>query len=87
MIMEGFAVTGSRRIHATEAGAAQDKAQKAVTETWFSPELKVELRSTTQVAQSVTRTTRLTGIVPGEPDPALFQVPAGYAVQENSQPK
>lgn len=87
MIMEGFAVTGSRRIHANEAGAAQDKAQTAVTESWFSPELKVELLATTQLAQSVTRTTRLTRIVPGEPDPALFQVPAGYAVQENSQQK
>jgi hypothetical protein len=86
MVLEGFSVTGSRRTHANEAGAA-DKSQKAVTENWFSPELKIELLSTTQVSQSATRTTKLSNIVPGEPDPTLFQTPADYAIQENSQQK
>ena len=87
MTIEGFAVTGSRRTHANEASDAKDKLQKAVTESWFSPELKVELLSTAQVAQSATQTTRLMYIVPGEPDPALFQAPADYDVQESSRQK
>ena len=87
MVLEGFSVTGTRRAHANEASAAKDKPQNAITESWFSAELKIELLSTTQVSQSVTRTTKLTNIVPGEPDPTLFQAPADYAVQENSQQK
>jgi hypothetical protein len=87
MIVEGFSVTGIRRAHPVAASAAKDKPQNAITESWFSAELKIELLSTTQVSQSVTRTTKLTNIVPGEPDPTLFQTPADYAVQENSQQK
>jgi hypothetical protein len=85
MMMEGFSVTGTRRTRPAEAGAAPDKT--AVTESWFSPELKVELLAMTRVSRSTTRTTRLTNIVPGEPDPSLFQIPAGYAVRHNLQQK
>lgn len=87
MTIEGFAVTGSRRAHANEASVAKDRFHSAVTESWFSPELKIELLATTQAAQSTTRTTRLMNIVPGEPDPALFQSPADYATQESSRQK
>jgi hypothetical protein len=87
MTIEGFAVTGSRRTHTDAMGAARDKPQSAVAESWFSPELKVELLATTQVTPSVTRTTRLMNIMPGEPDPSLFQTPADYAVQESSRQK
>ena len=82
-MMEGFSVTGSRHTRPAEAGAAG----KMAVESWFSSELKVELLATTHVSQSVTRTTRLTNIVPGEPDPSLFQIPIGYAVRGNLQQK
>lgn len=84
--IEGFLVAGTRRTRSAEAGATKDTTVNVVTQTWFSPDLKVELLST-QVSPSTTRTTRLKNIVSGEPDPALFQVPADYAVQEGSQPK
>ncbi len=84
MTMEGFLVTGSRRTH---AGAVKDKSQPLVTESWFSTELKVELLVTTQVSSSLVRTTRLMNLVQGEPDPQLFQIPAGYSVLDNSQQK
>jgi hypothetical protein len=83
MMMEGFSVTGSRHTRPAEAGAAG----KMAVESWFCSELKVELLATTHVSQSVTRTTRLTNIVPGEPDPSLFQIPIGYAVRGNLQQK
>jgi len=86
-MMEGFSVSGTRRTHPAEAGTANNKALNAVTDSWFSPDLKVELLATTQVSQSVTRTTRLTNIVPGEPDPALFQLPYGYAIRESAGQK
>jgi hypothetical protein len=85
MMMEGFSVTGARRTRPAEAGATKGKTP--VSESWFSPELKVELLTTTQLSQSVTRTTRLTNIAPGEPDPSLFQIPLGYAVRDNLQQK
>jgi hypothetical protein len=87
MTIEGFLVTGSRRAHANEATVAKGGPQGAEIETWFSPELKVELQTTTRLSPTVSQTTRLTKIASGEPDPLLFQVPAGYTVQDNSQPK
>jgi len=83
MMMEGFSVTGSRHRRPAEAGAAG----KVAVESWFCSELKVELLATTHVSQSVTRTTRLTNIVPGEPDPSLFQIPISYTVRNNLQQK
>lgn len=85
MSMEGFSVTGTRSTHPVVE--ATDKAKIAVTESWFSPDLKVVLVSTTQLPQAVTQTTRLINIAPGAPDPALFQAPAGYAITDHSQPK
>jgi hypothetical protein len=87
MTMEGFTVTGTRSTHPADASAAKDKAQIAITESWFSSELKVELLAITQLPQAVTQSTRPINIMPGVPDPALFQAPAGYAVQDHSQPK
>ena len=85
MMVEGFAVTGTRRT--ADAGATKGAAPNIVTETWFSKELKVDLLVTRQAAQSASRTTRLTNIAPGEPDPTVFQVPADYTVQEGGQAK
>jgi hypothetical protein len=85
MIVEGFAVTGTRRTGATEA--ARVPAQNVVTESWFSKELKVDLLITRRGPLSTSRTTRLTNITPGETDPTLFQIPADYTVRDNSQAK
>ena len=87
MTLEGFSVTGTRSAHPAKAGTTADKAQTAFTESWFSSELKVELLSITQLPQALTDTTRLINIVPGEPDPSLFQAPADYTVQDNSKSK
>jgi hypothetical protein len=87
MILEGFAVNGRRRTSTNEGGTVKSASQKTVTESWFSRELKVELLVITQDSHSVSRSTRLTNIVPGEPDPGLFQPPADYTIQENLQAK
>ena len=84
MMMEGFAVTGTRRAGATES--AKSHAQNIMTESWFSKELKVDLLVSRQ-GQSASRTIRLTNITPGEPDPTVFQVPADYTVRDNFQAK
>lgn len=81
MMMEGFAVNGTRHASATKSASAN-----VVTESWFSKELNVDLLVNRQ-GQSASRTTRLTNITPGEPDPTLFQVPADYTVRDNSEAK
>jgi hypothetical protein len=86
MMMEGFAVSGTRRAGVSAASAAKGALPTTVTEAWFSPELRVDLLVTSQ-GLSTSRTTRLTNISLGEPDPNLFQIPADYAVQEGGQAK
>jgi hypothetical protein len=87
MMMEGFAVTGTRRAGASAASTAKSTLPNTVTESWFSKELKVDLLVTRQGTQSANRTTKLTNITPGEPDPTVFQIPADYTVRDNSQAK
>ncbi|HET9282086.1 MAG TPA: hypothetical protein VFR24_09005 [Candidatus Angelobacter sp.] len=87
MTLEGFSVIGTRSAHPLKAGTAADKAQTAFTESWFSPELNIELLSITQLPQALTETTRLINIAPGEPDSNLFQAPVDYTVQDHSQSK
>lgn len=86
MMMEGFAVIGTRRAGAPVASAKAGASANTATESWFSKELKVDLLVSRQ-GQSASRTTRLTNISPGEPDSTLFQVPADYKVQDISQTK
>jgi len=86
--MQGFAVTGRRRTLPAEARpAGGEKARNIVTEAWFSPELKIELQARTEDPVLGVRTTKLVNISNGEPDPALFQIPADYTIQDNSSRK
>ena len=86
--MQGFAVTGRRRTLPAEARpAGGDKARNIVMETWFSPELKIELQARTEDPALGARTTKLVNIANGELDPALFQIPADYTIQDNSSRK
>lgn len=73
--MQGFRVTGTRITRLTE------DSENMVTEFWFSPELKIELHARTAGPRMGETTTRLENIVAGEPDRALFEVPADYAVK------
>lgn len=68
-----------------DAAAAQGTAaapmQKTYThETWFSPDLKLEV-SSTEMGGRITRSDVLTSFTKGEPDAALFKIPEGYTVK------
>jgi len=83
--MEGFAVTGSRRTMPAEARpAGSETSRNIAVETWYSPELKIELESKIEDPKLGVRTTKLVNIVNGEPDPAMFQIPADYTIKDNS---
>jgi hypothetical protein len=75
--LQGFSVTGSRR---TRPAAAQ-KGQPVAVETWFSPELKIELQARTDGPDGSATTTHLENIVTAEPDRAMFEPPADYVVK------
>jgi hypothetical protein len=53
-----------------------------VRETWMSPELKIIVYSTDDDPRTGSRTTEITNLDRGEPDPALFQVPEGYTIKD-----
>jgi hypothetical protein len=46
-----------------------------------SPDLHLTVLLTVSSPDGVQSTTRLTNLARGEPDPALFQVPAGYLIR------
>jgi hypothetical protein len=61
---------------------ANDRPINVVLETWISPALKAAVFSVRDNSIVGMRTTRLTKIGRSEPDPALFQVPSGYRIED-----
>jgi hypothetical protein len=81
--LEGVEATGTRTTVTIPAGAiGNEKAITIVSERWFSPELQVVVSSTHRDPRFGETTYRLTGIVRGEPEKSLFEVPADYTVRE-----
>jgi hypothetical protein len=78
--IEGFSVTGIRRTQPSDATENSEQ-PRAVVESWFSPELKIELQARIAGPRLGETITRLQNIVAGEPDPMLFEVPADYTVR------
>jgi hypothetical protein len=54
---------------------------KVVNERWYSPELQALVRSSNSDPRFGINTYELSNIVRGDPDPALFQPPADYALK------
>lgn len=81
MVIEGLTVTGTRRTNTTPAGAAGNS-QPIVSsfETWFSNDLQIDLLTIMKHPQIGESTYKLVNIHIGDPDPLLFQVPAGYTI-------
>jgi hypothetical protein len=59
-----------------------DRPMVNVRETWTSPDLKLVVLTTDEDPRNGSRTTEITDLVRGEPDPALFQVPEGYTIKD-----
>jgi hypothetical protein len=57
-----------------------------IDETWYSPELQTMLMTRHRDPRSGETTYRLTNLSRSEPDRSLFEVPAGYTVQEGKMP-
>jgi len=81
--MEGIAVEGRKNTSTIPAGQiGNEQPITIVSEEWRSPELKVLVMTHHSDPRMGESSYRLTNIIRGEPDPSLFQVPAGYTVRE-----
>jgi hypothetical protein len=81
--IDGIAATGTRDATTIPAGKiGNDKDLVITRETWYSPDLKLVIQSTQTDPRFGETTYTLTNIQRSEPDPTLFQVPAGYKVEK-----
>src|ERR1700758_62832 len=81
--IDGIPVTGTKTTNTIPAGTIGNDRDLVVTrETWYSPDLKLVLQSTQTDPRFGETTYSLTDVQRSEPDPALFQVPAGYTVEK-----
>jgi hypothetical protein len=81
--IEGLRAEGTRQTVVLPAGqVGNEKPIEIVSEQWRSPELSVTLQTRHQDPRFGTTEYRLENIDRREPDPSLFQVPAGYAIED-----
>ena len=81
--IEGVTATGTQTTRIIDAGSmGNDKPIISVTETWFSPELKMTVLTETDDGQSGHSTMKLVNITRTEPVAQLFQVPSDYTVKD-----
>lgn len=81
--MLGFLVTGERMTRTYPAGAEHsDRPITVVTEIWRSPELGLIFLRKVSDPRNADDEFRLTSFEQSEPDPSLFQIPAGYTIQD-----
>lgn len=81
--MEGVEVEGTR-VNTTipEGQIGNERAIQIVTEKWYSPELQVNVMTRHTDPRFGTTTYLLRNINRGEPDKSLFQIPAGYKIED-----
>jgi hypothetical protein len=81
--IEGLLVQGTRTTTVYPVAAfGNDRPLTVTTETWRSSELRAPLLLKISDPRSGETTIRLTNISRSEPDPSLFQVPAGYEITD-----
>ena len=81
-VIEGVPATGTRTTTVISAGAIGNEQPITVTsEEWYSPDFKVLVMTKHADPRAGDTTYRLTGITRSEPDPSLFQLPAGVTIK------
>ena len=81
-VIEGVPAKGTRKTSVIAPGAVGNEQAITVTsEEWYSPDLKVLVMTKHADPRTGDTTYRLTGITRGEPDPSLFELPAGVTIR------
>jgi hypothetical protein len=82
-VIDGLNVVGTRETISINAGVLGNNHPLVSTrEFWYSPDLQVNLSVTRKDPREGTQTIHVMDLSRSEPDPAMFQVPAGFVVQE-----
>lgn len=82
-VIDGLNVVGTRETTSINAGVLGNNHPLVSTrEFWYSPDLQVNLSVTRKDPREGTQTIHVMDISRSEPDPAMFQVPAGFVVQD-----
>jgi hypothetical protein len=80
--MDGLNVIGTRETLTINAGVVGNSQPLVTTrEFWYSADLQVNLSITRQDPREGTQTVHVQDVSRSEPDPAMFQVPAGYVIE------
>jgi hypothetical protein len=80
--INGIVAQGTRYTRTIPAGQiGNEKPIVVTTERWYSPELQINVMTKHSDPFMGDRVTQLTGVQRQEPEPSLFQVPAGYTVK------
>jgi hypothetical protein len=86
-VINGLNVVGTRETITINAGAVGNSQPLVTTrEFWYSPDLQVNLEVTRKDPREGTQAIHVADLSRAEPDPAMFQVPAGYVVVDNRRP-
>ena len=81
--IEGVTAEGTRATLTIPAGEIGNTLPiEIVDETWYSPELQINVMTRHRDPRSGETTYRLTNVSRSEPDRSLFEVPADYTVSE-----
>ncbi len=85
--INGVFARGSRVTTTFPKGTfGNDREVKLVSERWSSDDLRVLVKSTTSDPRFGVNSYELTNVVRAPPDPALFQVPAGFTEKASMHP-
>jgi hypothetical protein len=83
-ILNDLSVVGTRETLSINAGVVGNSRPLVTTrEFWYSPDLEINLSVTRKDPREGTQVIQLVDLSRSEPDSALFQVPAGFAVQDH----
>lgn len=86
-MVNGVQAEGHRIIETIPAEAeGNDRPITVVSETWFSPELKLVVLNKRSDPRSGESTTQILNLSRTEPDPSLFTVPPDYSIVDEAGP-
>jgi len=84
-VIEGLLVEGKRTTITTDANSSgNERPNEIVVESWYSDDLRVELLYKCPDHSSADNVRTLTNVNRSEPDAALFEVPQGYTVVDET---
>ena len=84
MTIAGLSCKGTRftRTIAAHSGLGNEQPLQVTTERWHSPDLSIDIQTQTTDPSRGNSTTTVSNINRSEPDASLFQIPAGYTLQQ-----